>query len=157
MNKKAVLLCIGILAIGLTAWFVVPDCFISQPFTIVSLGNATITAEIADTPEKSELGLGERDKLDLNAGMVFIVNPERRMSFWMKGMRFPLDIIWVSENRIAGIEKNVQPPSPPEEYPRTVVTSPSAVSYVIEVNAGWTEKNDVNIGDRVKFCEFKKR
>jgi len=160
MNKKATFLCIGFVVIGLTVWFVSPSCFSSpdngstnnDPVN-VNIGTASITAEIADTPGKSELGLGQRDKLDENAGMVFIIKPARQTTFWMKGMRFPLDIIWVSENRITGIERNVQPPQPPGDYPRTVVTSPSSASYVIEVNAGWTEKNSVKVGDTVMFCQ----
>lgn len=130
-----------------------PDNAINRDRIYVTMGNAAITAEIATTSEESELGLGQRDTLDEHAGMVFIMDPPRQAAFWMKGMRIPLDIIWVSKGKISGIERNVQPPLTPDEYPKTIVLSPGTVAYVIEVNGGWSDRNFVKVGEQVVFCD----
>ena len=65
----------------------------------------------------------------------------------MRGMKFSLDFIWIDENRkIIAIDKNVSLAT----YPKSFVP-PSPVKYVLEVNAGWANKNKVKVGDIAEF------
>src|SRR5258708_112734 len=73
---------------------------------------AQLTIEIADSLDKQSKGLGYRDALDKNSGMIFLLGDLRTPNFWMKGMRFPLDIIWIKDDEIVGME--VQVPNQPE-------------------------------------------
>ena len=77
-----------------------------------TLRGRTFRIEIADTAAKRELGLGERDSLAADAGMYFPLGAAQRWMFWMKGMRFPIDIIWLNEGKVVDIHHSPQIPGP---------------------------------------------
>ena len=113
----------------------------------LKINGKEIKAEIADNDEKRNTGLSGRKSLEKNDGMLFVFQLPSKYSFWMKDMRFPLDIIWIDENKkIIAISENISP----ETYPASF--SPSEpVKYVLEVNAGWSETNEVGVGDVLEF------
>lgn len=124
---------------------------INVPSTNIKIGNAILSVEIADTPFERTNGLSFREKIGENEGMIFIFEDSQYRKFWMKNMKFSVDIIWIDENlKVVGIQENV----PPESYPDTF-ESPKPVKYVIEVNAGWTKKNKIKTGDKILFLEKK--
>ncbi|MFN3487243.1 MAG: nucleotide-binding domain containing protein, partial [Planctomycetota bacterium] len=70
----------------------------------VRIGRLVIDAEVARTAEERAQGLSGRDSLAEDAGMLFVLEREHVPSFWMKGMRFPLDFVWVSaEGRVVDL------------------------------------------------------
>lgn len=80
--------------------------------------------------------------------MLFIFEDQSQHSFWMKNMRFSLDIIWIDKNKtITGITKNSQPCQGPCE----TISCAGEAKYVLEVNAGFADKNKIKIGDELKF------
>lgn len=104
--------------------------------------------EIADTESKRQLGLMSRQSMPENQGMLFVFEKEETQSFWMKNMKFPLDIIWISEDkRIVDIKSNVLPC---RDSCESIVPQAKA-KYVLEVNAGFVERNKIRIGDEVSF------
>lgn len=114
----------------------------------VCLRDVCVQAEIADTDVKRQQGLMFREGLPEDAGMLFIFEEEARYSFWMKNMRFPLDIIWIDKNkRIVDIKTDV----PACNETCESLTPCDKTLYVLEVNAGFTKKNEIKIGDRVSF------
>lgn len=122
----------------------------------LSIGDkTTISVEIADTPEKTTLGLSYRDSLPENQGMLFIFPESHIPTFWMKGMKFPLDMIWIDENNtIVDITQNVPYPSPGTmefELPHYSPNLPAKM--VLEVNSGFVERNNVEVGDSIGFLE----
>jgi len=129
------------------AWFVFR--YEKQPVTVpiaqgsvaVTVGGRTFSAEIADTPASRELGLGERDSLCANCAMLFRFDQPGKYGFWMKGMRFPLDLAWIRDGRTVFIEKNIQADS------TEIMTPDTATIEVLETNAGALA--DVKIGDEV--------
>ncbi len=79
-----------------------------------------------------------------------------KKQFWMIDMQFNLDMIWIANNKIIGIDKNVPAPplgTPEEKLPR--YPSPGPIEYALEVNTGWSDAHDIKIGDAVQF-NFKK-
>ncbi len=120
----------------------------AQP-TVVKIGRAQIQVEIADTPEARAQGLSGRAKLEEGYGMLFPMGEPEVYAFWMKDMQFPLDIIWIRDDRVVDISENVPPPKI-GEFPVSVRPR-SPVNYVLEVNAGFAEKNGVTVGDRVEI------
>ncbi len=108
--------------------------------------------EVATTPAQTERGLGYRDTLAPDAGMVFDLLTNRAPGFWMKGMRFPLDMVWIGEDkRVVAITAGVQPqPGAPDSqllrYP-----PPIAVRYVLELNAGAAERLGIVTGTQLSF------
>ncbi len=104
-----------------------------------------LTLIYATTTEEQQLGLGQRDSLPADEGMLFVFDHSDTYGFWMKDMRFPIDIIWLDENSVVThIAANVQPSSYPATYhPET----PSR--FVLEVNAGYAAAHDIRVGSKV--------
>lgn len=121
----------------------------STSTAIVEIGDKKFSAELAVTPDQQSTGLSYRELLNPGTGMLFIFDQPNRPSFWMREMRFNLDIIWISEDlKVVGIEKNVPAPNlstPPDNLPRYV--SPEDILYVLELNAG--EGADITVGSQV--------
>lgn len=113
----------------------------------IYIKNIKLTVDIADEPYEQTRGLSGRKYIAKDEGMIFIFTRSLIPAFWMKDMKFALDIIWIdSKNTIVGIEKNVLP----ETFPKTFAP-PSPVKYVLEVNSGWSDKNKIRQGDGLKL------
>jgi len=113
----------------------------------ILLDGISLEVEIADEPWEQAKGLSNRKQLGNDEGMLFIFDEPKMPSFWMKEMLFPLDMVWINEAGIVtAISKNISP----ETFPRTFLP-PSPIKYVLEVNAGWSEKNNINIGGKLEF------
>lgn len=115
----------------------------------LTINDTTISIEIARTAEQHNLGLSYRESLDENTGMLFVYDTLVLPSFWMYGMNFPLDIIWIRDDEIIGIEANVLAPEDPTN-PQEMYRPERAVTATLEVNAGWTETHGVEVGDKVE-------
>jgi uncharacterized membrane protein (UPF0127 family) len=113
-----------------------------------SLGNAKvkIDIEIADTDYDRQLGLMKRVSMGEKQGMLFIFSVDAMQSFWMRNMLISLDMIFIGSNKkIVTIYKNTKILSD-QSYPST-----SQAQYVLEVNAGFTDKYKVNVGDMIAW------
>lgn len=115
----------------------------------LSINNHIFTYEIALTPQEVMKGLGDRDPLEENHGMLFVYDHKEQFQFWMKGMKFPLDMIWIDDNTVIDISKNVPVGIPGEQLPLYAPKQP--VNRVFEVNAGTADKLGIKEGDRVEY------
>ncbi|MDP3881042.1 MAG: DUF192 domain-containing protein, partial [bacterium] len=108
--------------------------------TLVKIGGAEYRVEVADSPALKAKGLSGRADLARDEGMLFPFSPPSRVSFWMRGMVIPIDIIWIANGEVIGFEENV-----PVLSGNGVPTyRPSeSVDYVLEVNAGEVEKRGI--------------
>jgi len=114
---------------------------------VVTVGNTTVHAEIANTDSERETGLMNRTTLNENAGMLFVFPTEQEQSFWMKNMRFPLDIVFITADmRVLEIY-----PSVPQcaSDPCVSYTSSAPIKYALEVNSGFSERNGIASGAAV--------
>ncbi len=112
----------------------------------------TLRAEVATTVDERAIGLGGRDALDDDAGMLFVYDEPTTPSFQMKNTLIPLDLIWIGEGgRIVDITPDVQPePGVRDEDLRRY--SPGApVRYVLEVNAGTAARLGLAVGNELEF------
>ena len=110
--------------------------------------NITFKVEVAKTIEERRTGLMYRKKLYNNEGMLFIFPREKIIQLWMKNTYIPLDVIFISENKvIVDIKKNM------EKLSETIVKSKVKSRYALEFNAGLINKLDIEIGDKVLFNE----
>lgn len=113
----------------------------------VTINGFAVNVDIADTAPKQQRGLSGRNKLKDNEGMFFVFETADVQGFWMKDMLFPIDIIWAGEDlRVVSVDKNLSP----DTYPATF-SSKSPVMYVLEVNSGFSDRNNVKIGDKLIF------
>jgi len=109
-------------------------------------GDVPVTVEVADTPARQSLGLMYRKDLGADAGMLFVFPRTQHLTFWMKNTVLPLDMIFIGDDRrVVGIVKDAVP----------YTTTPREVAgdsrYVLEVNAGFSERHGVRAGDTVTF------
>ena len=115
---------------------------------LVSIGGVNILSSLATTPESQSKGLAIKDSLNENEGMLFIFESPQKYSFWMKDMKFPIDIIWInSAGKIVHIEKNLSPCVFLLPCPSYTPNEDSL--YVLEVVSNFTNKFDIDIGDAV--------
>lgn len=120
--------------------------------TQVIIKNIVITVELADTDEKRKKGLGGRESLPTNAGMLFIYPKPDHYNFWMKGTKIPLDIIWIKGDTIVDITKNALPPKEDQKYEDLPIYTPKEPSdKILEVNAGFADANGIMIGDKIEI------
>jgi uncharacterized protein len=107
-----------------------------------------IEVEVADSALKRVEGLMHRKSLGENEGMLFILDEKGRPGFWMKNMNFPLDIIWIKENKeVAEITKNALPCA--EDCPD--IAPSMEIKYVLEVPAGFAVAHQIKPGERLAF------
>ena len=115
----------------------------------VCIKNFCVDVELAMTNEQRMKGLQLRRELSDYSGMLFVFERSDNYSFWMKDTYIPLDMIWLNEGKkIVEIAAHVQPCSSglcPSITPR------DKALYVLEVNAGLAEKNNIHVGDTADF------
>ena len=113
----------------------------------VSIRDTTLSVEVADTALRQIRGLSRRPSLGEYEGMLFVYENPQILSFWMKDMYFPIDIIWIDENRtVAGIVRHVSPDTFPQTFSSLVL-----VQYVLEVQAGWVDRHGLVPGDPIAW------
>ena len=109
-------------------------------------GDVPVAVEIADTPQKRALGLMYRKELAPEAGMLFLFDASDHLTFWMKNTVLPLDMIFITDDKhVLGIVKNAAP------FTTTSRGVEGKSRYVLEVNAGFTDRHGVRAGDAVTF------
>lgn len=118
-----------------------------EKMQVLYVNEHPIFIQVVTGGEEQERGLGGLDSLPTDQGMLFSFKESDLYAFWMKDMRFPIDIIWVGANLVVvDIAKDV----PPGSYPAIFRPRAPALS-VLELNAGSAERYGVNIGDRLHF------
>ena len=116
----------------------------------VEIRGQRVAVELADTVPKQSLGLGGRDALEWDRGMLFPYPQAGFYSFWMKDMRFDIDIVWILRDRIVDLHHRV-PHAPEREAGRElpVYRPRRAADTVLEVPAGYAQAHGWRDGDRV--------
>jgi len=113
----------------------------------VKIAGVTLDVNLATTKDSQEQGLSGRSELKENEGMLFIFSVPAQYSFWMKDMKFNIDMIWIGEDmHVVYIKNNAAPGSYPETY-----TPNKNAKYVLEVVPGFAQKNNLKVGDTVNF------
>jgi len=119
----------------------------TENINFVKIGEQKIKVEVASTPENQEKGLSGREKIGENEGMLFIFPNSSEHLFWMKDMNFPIDIIWLNEDKkIVFLKENVSPETFPESF-----SGEKDSKYILEVFAGFSQKNNLREGETVQF------
>lgn len=111
--------------------------------TIVNINNISVVVTVADEKHEWEAGLSGKENLAYGHGMLFVFPDSRQRLFWMRGMKFPIDIIWIHDGKVVGVTKNVLPPTGvtiPEAW------SPEPVSKVLEVTANFSDQHRIATG-----------
>ena len=108
-----------------------------------SFVNLPLTIETPKTQTEFNMGLMFREELEENTGMLFSFIESGEKFFHMKDTIIPLDIAFINERGIIESIKELKPLS------TVPISSDSSVLYALEVNKGWFDTNDVNVGDKI--------
>lgn len=115
------------------------------PVYPMQVAQVDVLASIASTSEARIKGLSGTPSLPVGVVKLFVFDKSDIWSFWMKDMKYPIDIIWLDEKTtVIHIEKVITPATYPASY-----SSISPARYVIETKAGFVELNQIEIGDEV--------
>ena len=107
---------------------------------------ASITVEIADTPETQMRGLMGRSDLSINKGMLFVFQQLKPRKFWMKNTRISLDIIFIGTDEcIVNIAESTTPMS--EQHYR----SDGPIKYAVEVRAGFVKRFKIDSSTCIRW------
>ena len=120
---------------------------------VLCVNEARINVLVADTPQERAAGLSGYPGLPEDAGMLFVFPEPRQPSFWMKGMEFSLDLVWIRDGIVVKIETSVPPPppnTPDDQLPRYQPDAP--ITHVLELTAGSAARLGITIGKRITPC-----
>lgn len=120
------------------------------PKAEAQIGNQKVKIEVAKTPDAMEKGLSKRNSLPKDRGMLFIFKEKGKYEFWMRDMRFPLDIVYISDTTVVDVLENV--PHKINDSPNLIKYAPKeAANYVLEVNAGRAKELGIKEGTTITF------
>ena len=126
------------------------DRYLKAAVSMHGFNGFKLIADLAVTQDQQIKGLAIRNDINEREGMLFIFQHPSRQSFWMKDMKFPIDIIWLNANRsVVYIVSNLEP-CPIRGYcPGYLPNSDSL--YVLETSAGFSERHNVRVGTQINF------
>lgn len=118
--------------------------------TKIQVGTNIIKVEIANTAAERTKGLSGRDSIASDSGMLFIFESSKKYQFWMKGMKFPIDVIFINAGKVVDFLKNVAPPPPNQKDSDLPLLQPATeIDMVLEVPSGYIDQKGVKNGDDV--------
>ena len=119
----------------------------------VTVGDTAFEVEIARTSAERVQGLSGRESLMPMKGMLFVFETGKASTFWMRGMQFALDFVWIGEDcTVVDTTLNVLSPAPGTPNSElTTYRSAVPAAYTLEINAGEVERQGIDMGDRVSF------
>lgn len=120
---------------------------VTRPLTV---GGHTFNVEVRDTALGRAQGLSGRDGLAEDAGMLFIFDAPGRYAFWMKDMKFPIDIVWIEGGKVIATTENVPPEPEKNIFTLATYRPPEPVSQVLELSAGAVARYRIRAGDEVR-------
>jgi len=116
----------------------------SVSITLDSNESIEFSVLIAESNKDRRQGLMHIEFMEENQGMLFIFNPPRRVSMWMRNTPMPLDILFINRNgKIINIEENTTP------YSTKALSSGGTIYWVLEINGGLSKKMGIKTGDLV--------
>ncbi|HEX9594771.1 MAG TPA: DUF192 domain-containing protein [Candidatus Saccharimonadales bacterium] len=141
-------LLIGLVMVGVGVWIIYSAFSSRVSGPTATINSQAVSLEVADEQDEITRGLGGRESLPNDSGMLFVMPEPIIPNFWMKDMLFPIDFIWIDEEmKIVAITPSIGVDS----YPITF-SPPSPVKYVLEVNAGLSAHNGWLPGDSVELA-----
>lgn len=112
---------------------------------VIKVGTTRVVVDVVSEQEEMRKGLGGRETMKANEGMLFVHGMPGQRQYSMRDMMFNLDFIFILDDTVVDIAKNVS-----YLYQGKIVGATN-YNYVLEVNSGWARNNDVKIGTKVEI------
>jgi uncharacterized protein len=126
----------------------------TPPSPTASIDGHTFKVEVVKSEKDKEIGLTKYSSLSDDKGMDFPFDSEGIYPFWMKNMKFPIDILFIDKNKIVDIKESLPPADPNQQNIPTYAPS-HVVDNALEISAGLSEKYKFKVGDSVTFSPTK--
>lgn len=148
LNRKLLFLTVAVILLTTSIWFFPYHCNSiaclqnNAQNKAVLIKNNKVFVTVANTDAEREQGLSGRDGLKDNEGLLFVFDKSDKYGFWMKDMKFSIDIVWIQNEKIVFIQKAVSPST----YPN-VFTPTESANMVIELPSGFCDTHGILVGD----------
>jgi uncharacterized membrane protein (UPF0127 family) len=109
------------------------------------LGSKEIVAEIASTTVQISTGMMFRKEMPENDGMLFVFLRPHRTTFYMRNTYIPLSCAYIDPE---GTILEIHDMKPLDESP--ILAKTDDIQYVLEMNQGWFQRNDIQVGTVVR-------
>ena len=120
------------------------NTYISAP------GISRFLVDVVSTPADLKQGLSGRKSMLPRQGMLFVFSSLGKQSMWMPNMNFPLDIVWVDDDKtITKIEENATPCA--DNHNCKSYSSVYPAKYAIELNAFDASRIGLRVGLQLSF------
>ncbi len=153
MNKTVIVILIlvtVVVILAIVASYAKPF-FVESGKKILTVGNQTFEVGIADNALTRAQGLSGKPPLGEREGLFFLFSSAGNYGFWMKGMNFPIDIVWLNGDKVIGFSENLQPQPDKNIFSLPIYYPPGEVDRVLEINAGAVKKYNLQAGDAVNL------
>ncbi|MDP2638040.1 MAG: DUF192 domain-containing protein [Candidatus Levybacteria bacterium] len=115
-----------------------------------AINGKTFQLKVAKSQEEKEIGLSKTESLSENQGMIFLFDDPGYYSFWMKDMKFSIDIIFINKDNVVEISENAQPQT--ESTSNLKIYTPiEPIDKVLEIKSGLSKKNNIKKGDKIQI------
>jgi uncharacterized protein len=122
----------------------------SAPSAALRIGSTVITLEIARSAEERAIGLSGRAELADDKGMLFVYDEPRVVTFWMRGMLIPIDMVFLRSDVVVEVIADVPPC---REDPCPTYGPDVPVDSVLELASGRSATLGIASGMTVSISE----
>jgi len=139
--------------VGINAFLFSNYFFFNEIRLVTQRGDTyDLKVELAKTFRQKQKGLMYRKRLEVGRGMLFVYDKPALPSFWMKNMRFPLDMIFIGEDLII---RHIAEKIPPclEDKICPTYSSSEPVQYILEVPGGYSDLFKIHEGDYLELID----
>jgi len=148
MSKKTLTVALVAVSVFIAALVAVSVFMKSQPSSALRIGDGAYDAQFATKPSTRAQGLSGTSDLGSTDALVFVFPADGKWKIWMKDMNYPLDIVWLDNDKsVIYIVEN----APPEGGEDVIFQPPTDARYVIELSSGSVEAKNIVVGDRAEF------
>jgi len=148
VNKFNIAIIVGLLVCAVILYFYQKYYW---PKVDIIIGGQYLEVLVAKTPEKLYEGCSNKDDLGKYDGMLFYFNEKSQHPMVMRNMRFTLDMVWLDGLEIVDLAKNLEPEPGKNELQLTPYVGRTKNNMVLELPAGFLDKNGVKIGDKIEI------
>lgn len=149
IRDTLILLFLLAVVVFFVAMFATPEQKQGPAFINAQIAGVPVSLEVVDTPTLRHQGLSGRPRLAEGIGMLFVFDTPDTYGFWMKAMRFPIDIVWLDTDKTV---VHIVESAAPESFPDVFYPSTPA-QYVIELPAGFVRAHMLSRGSSVVFAQ----
>jgi uncharacterized protein len=114
----------------------------------IGINKQLIKLEVAASPKEQALGLMHRTYVSPDRGMLFLIDPPRQASFWMKNVKIPLDLVFLRQGKVVALALSV-PPCTATTAKCPTYDSKLPVDMVIELRGGRATELGLKVGESV--------